>query len=338
MEDSTEKLFTISSSGLDVYLGCPRRYHLKYTAGISEPETKQKTSMEWLGANERGTLIHRVMELYVNEALLPVSEKLGTEEIPHLSDREKQAVDKLNSLEPDDGQFLCAWEQAVREIEEEMRKHSYEATVVPLPAKEMELEEIRRICRDAIDSLYERMKADHQYPVMTEKKFGLQRDGSGEEMILTEDGKEEFGICGSIDRVDYDAGSGTYVVIDYKTGNIEKKRQLRTGTRDDLLQDRMYALALEKMEPGKQVTAGRYIFPSSGNEEIYGEMTDEGKEAFRKRLWDSVEKIRFHRDKVCRNDKMQYPDWEETCKYCGYAELCEACDSLEHSDDSEVAE
>lgn len=326
MADTEKDAFTISPTGLDTFIGCPRRYHFKHTAKISEPKTKEKTSMEWLGADEKGTLVHRVMELYVNEAILPISQNLGTSEVQQGSDVEKKLVSALNGIMFAEKLFQTVWSQAIMETEQALAQQSYEAVAVPLSAKEKEMAELEAECRGAIAEMLIKMKKNQQYPVMTEKKFGVQRDGTGTALILKMQGREDIGICGSIDRVDYDVTTGSFIVIDYKTGSIDKKRKMRAGARDDLLQDRMYALALETMYPDKKVSGSSYIFPASGNQEIQENMTEESKEAFRQRLWAEADAIREKKDVICRGHSKEYPDWDNTCKYCGYVELCEVLD------------
>lgn len=325
-----KEILTISPSAIDVFLGCPRKYHFRYTAKISEPELREKSSLQWLGSDERGTMMHRAMELYVSNVILPISGRLDTIEAPHGSADEAKLVTALDAITFAESDFQMVWTQAVKEIEEELQKKSTEALTVPVSAKEKELAEAETDCRDAILYLIQMMKLRHQYPVSVEMKFGKRRsEEDGEELPITRDGEDDFAICGSIDRVDYDTTTGKYIVVDYKTGSIDKKRKLRAGGRDDLLQDRVYALAFEKMHPGKEVAASRYVFPSCDNQEIYEEMNAESKSAFEDRLWEEINAIRAKVDKACKGNKTEFPDCENTCKYCGYAELCDACDVLD---------
>lgn len=324
-----EKNITLSPSGLDVFIGCPRKYHYRYTANIHEPEIDQKTSLQWLGPNERGTMIHRAMELYTIACIFPLSHKLGSEDAPPGSVEEDKIVTALNTVIFEEKDFKKAWEQAVKEIEIELQKKSVEALIIPVSAKEKELSEAEVDCRNAIIYLLDKMKERHQYPVEAEMKFGKRKDEDGKELIVSKSGEESFAICGSIDRVDYDVITKKYIVVDYKTGKIDKKRKLREGGRDDLLQDRMYALAFELLNPGKEVSTSRYVFPAEDNQEIVENMTASSKKIFIDRLWDEVNKIRSKVDKCCKGNEAEYPDCEYTCKYCSYNELCIASDELE---------
>ncbi|MGN0438048.1 MAG: RecB family exonuclease [Lachnospiraceae bacterium] len=325
---SEKEILSISPSGLNVFLSCPRKYHFKYTAHISEPELSEKTSLQWLGPNERGTMIHRAMELYVDQVICPLSTQLDTPKVAKGSVEETKLVASLDAISFLEEDFQTAWKQAVEEIESELQKKSQEAFVIPLLAKEKELAEAETDCRNAIQYMLEKMKERHQYPVRTEMKFGKGRDGEGDVLLVKRKDEEDFAICGSIDRVDYDIATGNYIVVDYKTGKSDKQRKLRKGGRDDLLQDRLYAYAFETLNPGKEVAASRYVFPAEDNQEIYETMTKAGKEAFVDRLWSEITKIRQKEDKACRGNEAGYPDCEATCRYCGYEELCIASDAL----------
>lgn len=319
------EILTISPSALDVYISCPRKYHYRYTAKIAEPELEEKSGLVWLNAAEKGTLIHRAMELYVINVILPKSQKLDTTEAPHGSSEEAKIVKDLDNIELKESDFQAAWQQAVKEMEKELSVVNYEAQIIPISAKEKELSEAKKYCEEAIIYMLSKMKERHQYPVNVEMKFGRRRDeDEGQELILKKEGNKEFALCGSIDRVDYDVNTGKYIVVDYKTGNIDKKRKLREGGRDDLIQDRVYAMAFEEMNPGKEVAQSRYVFPASYNQEIEETMTDDSKKAFVERLWGIIDSISKKVDKACMGDTNNYPDCEDTCKYCAYAGLCVA--------------
>jgi hypothetical protein len=202
--------------------------------------------------------------------------------------------------------------------------------------------EYEESCRGAIAYLLEEMKRNRQYPVMTEQKFGRydhMNEETGEESledsmantkeaVLKFGGEEDISIRGIIDRVDYDANTDSYIVVDYKTGKIENKRKLRKNGRDDLIQDRIYAMVLEVLHPDKTVTASRFIFTSYGNQEIYEKMTPESKAAFKKRFLEDIKKIREKKDIACKGNQDDFPDCMDTCSYCGFKELCAAYDEM----------
>ena len=324
------EIYTISPSGLDVFLNCPRKYHFEYTAEIPEPQNVEKTSLQWLGANERGTMIHRAMELYVTNVIVPISEKLDTAEAVHGSVDEANIVAELDAIIFLEVEFENAWKQAVVEMENALQKKSKEALIVPLSAKEKELSEAKTDCEAAIKYMLGKMVERKQYPIAAELKFGKRKsETEGEALILSKVGEEDIAICGLIDRVDYDTTNGQYIVVDYKTGSFDKKKKLRSNGRDDLLQDRMYALAFEKMHAGKLVAGSRYVFPSDNNQEIFEEMDSTSKAIFVDRFWNEIKEIRTRQDKACKGNEVDYPDCEYTCRYCNYAKLCEACDELE---------
>lgn len=328
------EILNISPSALDVFISCPRKYHYRYTAKIAEPELEEKSSLIWLNTAEKGTMIHRAMELYVINVILPLSGKLDTSEAPHGSNEEKEIVTALDNLTFEENDFQAAWEQAVKETEESLSEMNFEAQIIPVSAKERELAEAEQICKSAIEYMLEQMKMRKQYPVKVEMKFGKRgNEDEGETLIIKRDGEEDFAICGSIDRVDYDVNNGKYIVIDYKTGKIDNKLKLRKGNRDDLIQDMVYAVAFEAMNQGKEVFESRYIFPASDNQEIYESITDERKEEFLDRLWGIIRSIRNKGDEACMNNIEKYPDNEYTCKYCAYAELCMAYSDLKKAEE-----
>ncbi len=337
-----KKVITISASGLGEFLECPRKYYYGYMAGIQAPDDSDKTSLKWLAANEKGNLVHKAMQLYVDEVILPISQKLGTDEAPKGSDAEKEIVEKLDALEFDENAFQGIWEKAVEFIEKDIQKGSYDEPVeVPLTAKEKELSENEEDMRRAVKNLIQKMKENRQYPIFAEMPFGkVKREGEEEpdpEMIIEREGNQ-FAIRGFIDRVDYDVSSGKFVVVDYKSGKIENKSKLRRGDRDDLLQDWIYALAFEKLFPDREVVSSRYIFTSSNNLEITANMTKEKKKQFEDRMFAEIERIESRKDIACKDQEKDFPDWENTCKYCDFKELCEAHDELNKAGDESTTD
>ncbi len=337
-----KNMITISASGLGEFLACPRKYYYGYMARIQAPDDKDKTGLKWLEANEKGNLVHKAMQLYVDEVILPISQKLGTDEAPKDSDAEKEIIAKLDALDFDENVFQDIWKRAVEYIEKDMQKGGYdEPVVVPLTAKEKELSENEEDMRRAVKNLIQKMKENRQYPICAEMPFGtVKREGEEEpapEMVMEREGSQ-FALRGFIDRVDYDVSSGKFVVIDYKSGKIENKSKLRQGDRDDLLQDWIYALAFEKLFPDREVVSSRYIFTSSNNREITAEMTKENKKQFEDRLFAEIKRIESKKDTVCKANEADFPDWVDTCKYCNYKKLCEAHDELNKAGDESTTD
>jgi ATP-dependent helicase/nuclease subunit B len=76
-----------------------------------------------------------------------------------------------------------------------------------------------------------------------------------------------FPLNGRIDRIDR-LRSGTYQVVDYKTGSLYWPAYFKVFRHGRLLQHALYALAAEsllrkKQDPKANVTSGRYSFPTA---------------------------------------------------------------------------
>ncbi len=185
--DIDNRLF--SPTALETYAGCPRRYLLGRVLRISEQERPEQ--IEELSARDRGSLLHRIVERFIGEAIehktVPApDEEWSEEQQARLFEIAAEEVARVQQLGLSGGevQTRISWRSLRHEL------HNFV----------MNDNELR--------SQYQ------STPIAVEFEFGF----DGNDTVFTlEDGKE-IRLRGSVDRVDTTA-DGDIIVIDYKTGS-----------------------------------------------------------------------------------------------------------------------
>lgn len=217
----------LSATSLETWAECPFRYFLGHVLRVDtldEPE-----EIESLAANDRGTLVHEVLEQFVRE------ESVGMPVGAPWSDSARKRLDEI---------------LAAKFVEWEEKGRTGRAVLW-----ELEQRRIRRIINRFVAADNEQRAELSMRPHDTELAF---KGPDVLEVPLT-DGRAVH-IRGSIDRVDVNADESRIHVIDYKTGTPMagptvdpfEHDPFREGTK---LQLAVYALAARREYPDADVRA-----------------------------------------------------------------------------------
>lgn len=322
----------MSSSALQVLLQCPLQYYYHYMKMLPSMEFQQKNDYNWLNAAGKGNLFHRTMERYCREVVM------GREEQIKGADRE---------------QFLRIYEGVIKELLAEQ----------PYTSKslyEQEKEEGEKQIWNYLQVFHREMQAEAEQG----KKWHILGCELGFEklswMIEDPDGQEkplEIQFQGSIDRLDgYLKEDGTLClrIVDYKTGNKDKKKKEIAQNRQ--IQHFIYTkAALEyvrnHLEEVRQqlggkiekmgVESARYLFPFEESEdrmlEVSGTLIQnlqDGKIALpgevRELLWNTLGQFANGKGEAAQQAIMEYIDATQEdvkaenlpCRYCNYTRQC----------------
>lgn len=233
-EDGKER--SISASGLQVMLACPLKYYYRYVCHLRDVQQLLPESHVWLGAAQKGTLCHRVMEDYFNEVI----------------DSASPVSDTINA-----DAFERIFNDEVIRIEKEQPSPSE-------PVKNLEVKYYKELNERYLKLVHEEWHQDSMNGkvwkvIGCEIDFGrgyLNPDGDPLIYQGSCDGEiYSMPIDGSIDRFDgyLDGNTLKLRIVDYKTGRYESKREeVSLGIQ---IQHYMYAMAAVdylKSDKGKE--------------------------------------------------------------------------------------
>jgi ATP-dependent helicase/nuclease subunit B len=281
-----------SPTSLERWARCPRQYLFATVLGVSEREDPEQVLS--ISPADRGTLIHDVLQRFINERQLSSPAEPWSE-----ADRERLAAIAEEECE--------RWEQAGM-------------TGAPLLWRL----DRARILRD-IEAFAD---VDHAYrtawdvlPVATELAIG----GAAPVSVDLGDGRI-VRLRGRIDRVDRSPDGMRTVVIDYKTGSAWPYRGLDEDPvqRGRLLQLPVYALGA-RAQYGRGEVAARYWFTREDVEDRYrfaGYVVDEGVEVqFREALGRIISGVAggvFPAEPGAQREAGAH----EHCMWCPYDAVC----------------
>lgn len=212
---------SLSPTSLEGWAECPFRYFLAHVLGIEELDDPE--DIETLPANERGSLVHEILDRFVGERLGDVDADTAWTDADH------RRLDEIADA------CFEEWED---------RGLTGRALLW-----EIERSRIRRELHLFLDRDQQARSETRMAPVATELAF-TERSGGPVEVALP-DGRSVH-LRGYIDRLDATPDGSRLRVIDYKTGTpIERSKQrnpfrpdpFREGTK---LQLPIYALAARR--------------------------------------------------------------------------------------------
>jgi ATP-dependent helicase/nuclease subunit B len=292
LKPAEETIDSLSASSLTTFLDCPRKYYFQYRAQLTPPEQFDDDRTIWLDPLNKGTFIHKVLEDYVYQGIIGDKERVFKETL-----------------------FQKIFDKNCKKMAEKVPYLSRETY-------EMQCRHLLTDTRANLNHLCDDMKQEAFIPVATELSFGMR----GEEMVeIKLLNGESLKLRGAIDRVDK-LSDGTYRIVDYKTGkyaNIKKKREQGA---DALIQDYLYAVVLEDLykKHSAIVSESRYDFPCDRQKHLVTAITAETRKGLFDQLAIITDKIRTGSYKRCKSDPERYRNWETTCSYCNYENLCQA--------------
>jgi CRISPR/Cas system-associated exonuclease Cas4 (RecB family) len=244
---------SFSPTALESYAACPYRFYLRTIVGLGP--TRRPEPIEQLGPLERGRLVHETQFELLRDlrdrALLPVVEANR----PAAHAALDETLDRIAAAHEDE--LAPAIQRTWRDGVEQVRSDLHEW--------------IRRMSA-----------APEWTPLHFELAFGL-RDPRGRDAASTTEPVELDGgisLRGSIDLVERNGGK--LRATDYKTGRVRSDAGIIGGGTS--LQPLLYALALEKLLTGHDVTSGRLWYCTSRGrfEDHEVELGAESREAVRK--------------------------------------------------------
>lgn len=301
----------MSPSALQTLINCPLEYYYQYEKHIPKVQFQEKSAFYWLDSANKGNLFHRTLEKYCNDFLC-----------------EKEVYTGM----PDESEFRKIYLGVVEELQKEQACTSEEVY-------NREIEEYEKLIWEYLSDFYEELKRDF----VKGKKWRILKceyqfeDISFEINFSNEETKSlKVLLYGFIDRMDAyltEDGHLKLRVIDYKTGNRDKKETaIKTY---EQIQHIVYAKAaklyaeehrneLESLFDAKitaiDIESAYYIFP-------YGELEDrildpvtikelnlskpplDLPESVKKALWKTL-------------GEKDYGEKEHCCDYCVYQRQC----------------
>jgi len=292
------KDIVVSVSRLEQIAICPYGYFLKYILGVSPPEDLEYDPSNWLDAMTRGSLLHRIYELFYKEIK---------------SKGEKLSLNKHGAL---------IYSIANKVIDEQKE-------VLPPPNEmiyEYERNEILTSCKVFLINECDNFRDCE--PTYFELVFGIKGEyhedfGEIEPIELQLPKGESVRIRGRIDRIDK-INDNTFNILDYKTGGTFGFKHRQYFEKARKLQHAVYAKVFEKILKDYMnldnaiVDKAGYLFPTlKGEGELYLRGPNSG---LRKRdeVLDLMEKLLD----VVSNGSFIMTNEGNDCKYCDYIEIC----------------
>lgn len=284
-----------SATSLQELLQCPKKYYLHHILGISKPQYREYDPDQWLKANEKGTLIHKILEVYVQRFFI-----------------EEQ------NYEFQKAEFDCIVRKCAEEVLESMK---------PYPSKavyESQVGEIQSALEQYLDSLCKEFTEDkesgwHIFSVETE----CRTDGSFEEINAV------LKLTGRVDRVDYreENGRRIYRIIDYKSGKQPKKSD-EMKIKQLEIQASVYMMMLEGMMKAGEIPEGEvektvfeFLMKNQEPYEVAKDIVCCTREQI-KEVFLLIERENRYPELPCPEGEKETAFREERCKYCDYAEFC----------------
>lgn len=273
----------ISVSQLEKYAACGLQYYFYSVLKLRPKEIPVFDRARWLQADERGTLLHHIYRLYLEEVT-----EFGTKPPQH----DKRKLHRIVDQALDDA-----------------------AKSIPAPSPHVQKKECEEIRRDA-EVFYRNEEGKTEQPCYFELELGT---AEGEPMELTLPDGMQVKLKGFVDRVDR-IGPHEYRIIDYKTGNMKKYASAEYFSGGTQLQHALYSIAVEQWLhlTGKDIEArvmeAEYAFPTvRGRGEYVRRKQDR-----REELGDIISKLL---DSM--NQGLFIPAKDvKTCMWCKYQSVC----------------
>lgn len=222
----------LSVTQLEKYAECPKRFFFSSVLKIREKETTEFDRTRWLDAAGRGSLLHRIFYLYLEEI---VRKSVARDSLVHHEQRLQEII-----------------EHTINEY----------AAIVPPPSPHIFAKECESIRRDVAVFYKEELKRQGR-----PRFFELELTIDGESMEVTLDKGLVVRLKGFVDRVD-EVAPHRYKIMDYKTGSPAKYDEHEYFSQGTQLQHALYAVAVEQwlrrtgIDPHALVVESSYYFPT----------------------------------------------------------------------------
>lgn len=237
---------TLSASAIESFLHCPYNFFVSQVLRISTDQYPD--DIDLISTSDFGTLLHRVFEDFVEQALNDGEQQLpdfGGEWPEGSYARLLQILEREVSNARDKG--LIGWE----------------------PAWDRQYDMVKESLHGFFSVDFAARATDQLRPAHTERKFGI--DG-GETVSMQVDEHTRVGFRGFIDRVDVSSDGRTVGVVDYKSGSTKKFESSMAATtlnKREKVQDLVYDLAARQIVPSaEQVHVNFLFFPNDGDPKL----------------------------------------------------------------------
>lgn len=288
----------LSATALESWAQCPFKYFLRQIVHLGERPDPEAVTV--IGAADRGSLVHEVLERFFREVL----------------DRPGGPPGPASPWTDADRERLRALAGEVFERYEAEGK-----TGRPLTWRRRR-EDVLTDLDHVLDSDDRHRAATGATPVQVELPFGL--DGAPP-LVLDLGGGRRLNLRGRADRVD-ETASGRHLVLDYKTGKADSYKKLAVGdpVREGLtLQLGLYAEAARSHLGARDVSSAYWMISEVGGFKQYGyPWDDERRERFLDVLGaitDGIEAGTFPA-RPGRYDAFRHR--YDRCGYCDFDRLC----------------
>ncbi|MFS0555062.1 PD-(D/E)XK nuclease family protein [Brevibacillus sp. 179-C9.3 HS] len=274
----------LSVTQLERYAECPKKFFFSTVLSVRMKDTTSFDRTRWLDAASRGSLLHRIFCLY---------------------------LDEMSQSTPS-GDSLIHHEHRLQEITEQTIRE-YQA-LVPPPSPHIFQKECESIRRDV--AIFYQMEQQHSG---RPRYFELELSKEGEPMEVNLGNGLVIRMKGFVDRVD-ELGPHTYKIYDYKTGSPSKFDVNEYFSQGKQLQHAIYAVAVEQwlretgIDTEANVVEASYYFPTErGKAEEVSRIQNR-----RTELSELVEHL------LTSIETGTYVATKETkrCTYCDYRSVC----------------
>ncbi len=278
-----------SPTALQHYAGCPYRFYLSALLKLAPRE--EPTPLEELDPLQRGTLVHETQYAWLTRMRAEGRLPLRDADVPDAQSLMDATLEQVAGKHHDK---LCpaiprVWEDGLAQVRADLR------------------EWVRRIPLEA-----------EWNPTHFELSFGLIEHDEGRDAASVKEPIElECGLRlrGSIDLVETHV-DGTLRATDHKTGKVRaEKGSVVSG--GEVLQPVLYALAVEKLLPGKTVSGGRLYYCTQTGDYTAVEVPLDT------RAREAAATVKAAVDEALTTGMLPaMPGGEYGCKYCDYRPIC----------------
>ncbi|UMZ72996.1 PD-(D/E)XK nuclease family protein [Natranaerofaba carboxydovora] len=290
---------SFSPSSLESLGKCPFEFYLAQILNLRVFDVREERKNEWLNPSDRGTLMHAIIENFLNE-IYPDDKEID-----------------LGTFKEEDFEHEGRFYTRIMEIaEQQLEKQKKRLRPENEHIFKKEREDILERCGIFLEQEWGLINKCREKNLNIEKS--LSEVEFNKEIILKEDKK--LPLKGYIDRV-LQFSNKEAEVIDYKTGSSKpskgspyKENSLDGGRK---LQAPLYGLAYEGTSEGKiSVTKTGYIFINTKTDEekqIINDMNE---------TRDNTTSILEGLYQIIKNGEFVVTDNEEDCEYCDFKSAC----------------
>ena len=288
-----------SPTRLERWAVCPFRYFLGDILGISVLERPEEVMT--ISPLDRGALLHRAMERFVNTA------------------QEKGEL-------PDFGEIWnqSHWELLMNIAEDEFEKAEASGITGRRLLWEITKEEMRQDLMALLEMDSQWRAQEKSRPLWVEREFGFAKDNNLPPVVLTLKNGVQIYLRGLIDRVDENASRSKIIVVDYKFGSTFSYKDMDKDPLGDgqHLQLPVYALAVSNAIGGSAEVVALYWFATArGNFEMKIVPLAEVETRFQemiKIIASGIEQGLFPANPGSPDNQT------ENCRYCDFDRICPA--------------